>query len=63
MHGDVAVINVNDNERDLHVVPLMPGVREHVLSRSCWCEPRAADGDERAREGAQVFVHNERAQA
>lgn len=57
------MINVNDNERDLHVVPLMPGVREHELSRACWCEPRIADGDERAREGAQVFVHNERAQA
>lgn len=53
----------SDNDRDLHVVPLMPGVREHVLSRACWCEPRAADGDERAREGAQVLVHNERAQA
>lgn len=53
----------DDNENDLHVVPLMPGVREHELSSRCWCEPRPADGDERAREGARVYVHNERAQA
>lgn len=55
-----------DHERDLHVTPVsyFGGTREHELTRTCWCNPRIADGDERARgNGAEVIVHNRSAQS